>query len=191
MDSCQVTRRARSIFPATRHRTHAASAVESLTGPVRVGGLGSGLAAVGVEPPKTRWHRGGRIAGTHPARSTTAVWPRTAPRAAWSASIAPTNTTLCRPAKSSNRDVNGAFNLRVWPDRASCGPVGATTGIGARANPIGWYRPWRGRRIIRRRRSSQKTSPTWGRERRGQNPNPARGRRVSVSLEHTQRQRSS
>jgi hypothetical protein len=75
-----------------------------------------------------------------------------------------------------DRDHNAARNLRqLWPSQGH-GPIGTQT------NPKGWYRPWRRRRNTQRRRSFCKTPPPRrGRKRRGQNPNPARGRRMSVT----------
>ena len=87
-----------------------------------------------------------------------------------------------------DRDHNAALNLRDWPDHASCGPVRATapsvpgptnqvgTGHGADAGS-----PGAGGAPVRPLRR--------GRQRRGQNQNPARGRRMSGSPKHTQRQR--
>ena len=85
-----------------------------------------------------------------------------------------------------DRDRNAARNLRDWPDYASCGPVGTTApSVPGPAETIGWYRPWRRRRSIRCRRSIRKTPPTRGPTRRGQNPNPARGRRMSATQTHS------
>ena len=84
-----------------------------------------------------------------------------------------------------DRDRNAARNLRDWPDHASCGPVGTTApSVPGPTTPVGWYRPWRRHRIIRCRRSIRKTPPTRGPTRRGQNPNPARGRRMSATQTH-------
>ncbi|EUA65516.1 putative transposase family protein [Mycobacterium xenopi 4042] len=81
-----------------------------------------------------------------------------------------------------DRDRNAALNLRDWPDDASCGPVGTTapsvpgptkqvgTGHGADTGTSG-----AGGASIRPAHA--------GRKRRGQNPNPARGRRIMCATQ--------
>ena len=88
-----------------------------------------------------------------------------------------------------DRDANSALNLRDWPDHASCGPVrttapsvpGPTTPLVGTGHGDDAGTPDAAGASVRPSRRGPKQ--------RGQNPNPARGRRMSVSPKHTQRQR--
>jgi hypothetical protein len=58
----------------------------------------------------------------------------------------------------------GADDCAIWVAAVGADGYGSLPSqghgpIGTWANQIGWYRPWRRRRIIRRRRSSRKTPP--------------------------------